>query len=142
MISKEFCGSTVNSEDTYKIHEFLIVRSDRFLIFEKVFLSLVSPQKDCLNFLHCLRSLCLRRQLLCSVRQPSFFLRPRKVKLSRGKKIGLHSRSLPGKQVPRQREYIFLGSLFSTSVTLEKLKSDVEKNRNKILFFLILLQII
>ena len=29
------------------------------------------------------------------------------MKLSRGKKIGLHSHSLPGKRVPRQREYIF-----------------------------------
>ena len=50
-----------------------IVRSDRFLFLEKVSLSLVSGLKDCLTSLRCLPSLRSGRQLLRSVRQPSFF---------------------------------------------------------------------
>ena len=50
-----------------------IVRSDCFLFLEKVSLSLVSGLKDCLTSLRCLPSLRSGRQLLRSVRQPSFF---------------------------------------------------------------------
>ena len=100
-----------------------IVRSDRFLFLEKVSLSLVSGQKDCLTSLRCLPLLRSSIQLLRSVRQPSFFPTTAESETFSRKKIGLHSRSLPGKRVPRQREYIFprfpffyFGSLDNTSI--------------------------
>ena len=46
------------------------VRSDHFLFLEKVSLSSVSAQKDCLTSLRCLPSLRSGRQPLRSVRQP------------------------------------------------------------------------
>ena len=46
------------------------VRSDHFLFLEKVSLSSVSAQKDCLTSLRCLPSLRSGRQPLRSVRKP------------------------------------------------------------------------
>ena len=86
------------------------VRSDHFLFLEKVSLSSVSAQKDCLTSLHCLPLLRLGRQPLRSVRQP--VLLPYdlgKWNFLAEKKTGPHFRSVPGIHFPRPGEYIFFG---------------------------------
>ena len=85
------------------------VRSDHFLFLEKVSLSSVSAQKDCLTSLRCLPSLRSGRQPLRSVRQP--VLLPYdlgKWNFLAEKKTGPHFRSVPGIHFPRPGEYIFL----------------------------------
>ena len=86
-----------------------------FLFLEKVSLSSISGQKDFVtlsNFasLSSLASLGKTTAPLCQTTAPlcPSSLRSRKVKLSRGKKIGLHFLSVPGTHFPRPREYIFL----------------------------------
>ena len=84
------------------------VRSDHFLFLEKVSLSSVSAQKDCLTSLRCLPSLRSGRQPLRSVRQP--VLLPYdlgKWNFLAEKKTGPHFRSVPGIHFPRPGEYIF-----------------------------------
>ena len=85
------------------------VRSDHFLFLEKVSLSSVSAQKDCLTSLRCLPSLRSGRQPLRSVRQP--VLLPYdlgKWNFLAEKKTGPHFRSVPGIHFPRPGEYIFI----------------------------------
>ena len=97
------------------------VRSDHFLFLEKVSLSSVSAQKDCLTSLRCLPLLRSGRQPLRSVRQP--VLLPYdlgKWNFLAEKKTGPHFRSVPGIHFPRPGEYIFF-LIDPVSILLTKL---------------------